>query len=869
MTKKKGKVTPLMKQYFEMKAKHPDALLLFRVGDFYETFGKDAVIASDILGIVLTARNNGGVDIELAGFPHHSLNVYLPKLVKSGLRVAICEQLEKPSKEKKIVKRGITDIVTPGVGTRDALLNHKSNNYLASVVISETRGNSAVALLDLSTGEFLCAQGSKEQIEKILYSFEPSEVLYSRGNKETIKHLSDDFYMYGLDEWVFGLDFCQEKLLEHFKSNSLKGFGIDNLDQAQIAAGCIIYYLQLTENNSLDHINKISKIQDEDYIWIDQFSIRNLELVNSLHPSGVSLLEILDHTKTPMGARLLRKWILLPLTNLESISARQQAVSDLYNNIPEVEELDLLLNQIGDMERLVGKVAMSKINPKELRQLGKSIKLLPSINDKISEIDLKSYLPLNLLQEISNILDQRLSDDPPFNIAKGQTISKGFNAELDELRDLITNSKAILNDLLLKETQSTGIQNLKIGFNNVFGYYFEVTNKYRDHDLIPEEWTRKQTLTNAERYISEDLKILESKILGAEENILTLETHLYEQLLSDLIPHISSVKLVASRLAQLDCFASLAKVAIRNQYHLPNVNDGLEIRIIQGRHPVIEQHLKLDEKYIPNDLFLTNEEQQIIMITGPNMSGKSAILRQTALICLMAQMGSLVPADKADIGLVDRIFTRVGASDNISSGESTFMVEMNETANILNNLSIRSLVLLDEIGRGTSTYDGISIAWSIAEYLHDVSPVKPKTLFATHYHELNELAESHERIKNFNVATKEVDNKIIFLRKLMPGGSNQSFGIHVARMSGMPVEILKRAKQILTHLQSKSIENGSDKERLENLPANDTTQLMIFDLVNEEVMEAINELRNIDIDRLTPIECMIKLKELTTISDKN
>jgi len=852
-----------------MKTKHPDAILLFRVGDFYETFGEDAIKASDILGIVLTARNNGGSDIELAGFPYHSLNVYLPKLVKAGLRVAICEQLEKPSKEKKIVKRGITDIVTPGVGTGDALLNHKSNNYLASLLLSKEGLESAIALLDLSTGEFLCAQGSKDQIEKILYSFEPSEVLYSRANKDSVQHLTDAFYLYALDEWVYGIDFCKEKLIEHFKSNSLKGFGIDNLKNAQIAAGSIIYYLQLTENRSIDHITKISKIHDEDYIWIDQFSIKNLELVSSLHSSGVSLLEILDHTKTPMGARLLRKWILLPLTNIEAILSRQQVVSELYYNIIHLNALDELLAQIGDMERLVGKVAMSKCNPKELHQLRKSILILPKINNNISEFKLTSFAPFRKLERISSLLDQRLAIDPPFNLSKGGVIAKGYNKELDELRELISNSKGILNTLLLKETQATGIQNLKIGFNNVFGYYFEVTNRYKDQDLIPENWKRKQTLTNSERYISEELKLLESKILSAEEKILNLESRLFEELLSDLIPHIASIITVASRLAELDCFASLAKVASRNQYNLPNITEGYEIDIKQGRHPVIEQHLKLDEKYIPNDLYLSNADQQIIMITGPNMSGKSAILRQTALICLMAQMGSYVPADTAIIGLIDRIFTRVGASDNISSGESTFMVEMNETSNILNNLSKRSLVLLDEIGRGTSTYDGISIAWSIAEYLHDVSPAKPKTLFATHYHELNELTESHDRIKNYNVATKEVDDRIIFLRKLLPGGSNQSFGIHVAQMSGMPSEILTRANQILSHLQSKSIESGENQKKLNDLPANESSQLMIFDMVDEEVLEALNELKSLDINTLTPIECMLKLKELSILADKN
>ncbi len=873
-----------MQQYFDMKSKHPDALLLFRVGDFYETFGEDAIKASDILGIVLTARNNGGSDIELAGFPHHSIDLYLPRLVRAGLRVAICEQLEKPSKEKKIVKRGITDIITPGVSTGDALLNHKSNNYLASLRMANEHGSVAIALLELSTGEFLCAEGTLEQIEKILYSFDPSEIIFSRSDKEKVKHLQEDFYLYPLDEWIFGYDFCLEKLLDHLKSNSLKGFGIEDVKNAQIAAGAIIYYLQLTENNSVRHVSKISRIHNEDYVWLDQFSVRNLELVGSLHPSGVSLLQMLDHTKTPMGARLLKKWILLPLTSLEKIEKRQMVVAKMFQDLAVVEELDELIGKVGDLERLVGKIAMGKCNPKELSQLRSAIQLLPEVNATIEKLQLKSFRAPDPLPSVLDMLKERLAEDPPFNIAKGKVIAPGYHKELDELRGLISDSKSVLNDLLLKETQMTGIVNLKIGFNNVFGYYYEVTNKYKDQGLIPEHWARKQTLTNSERYISEELKLLETKILGAEEKILALEAELYQQLLADLIPHISSLQNAANRISTLDCFASLAKVASRNQYSVPNINTSLEIKIKQGRHPVIEQHLGLDEKYIPNDLFLNNDDQQIIMITGPNMSGKSAILRQTALICIMAQMGSFVPAEEASIGLIDRIFTRVGASDNISSGESTFMVEMNETSNILNNLSQRSLLLLDEIGRGTSTYDGISIAWSITEYLHDTCTEKPKTLFATHYHELNELAEKHDRIKNYNVATKEVDNRIIFLRKLLPGGSNQSFGIHVAEMSGMPKEILRRANQILLHLQTKSIENDDQDsqdfqdgqgsrdgrgKKLKDLPDDSGQQLMIFDLVDDKILEAINDLKDIDINTLTPIECMLKLKELSGLADEN
>ena len=863
-----------MRQYFDMKSKHPDALLLFRVGDFYETFGSDAIKTSDILGIVLTSRNNGGSNIELAGFPHHSIDIYLPRLVKAGLRVAICEQLEKPSKEKKIVKRGITDIVTPGVKTSDALLNHKSSNYLASLILNPKDNAAAIALLELSTGEFLCSEGNIEQIEKILYSFEPSEIIYSRPSKKLLHHLEEDFYLYPLDEWIFGYEFCLEKLLDHLKTNSLKGYGIDDTKNAQIAAGAILYYLQLTENNSVQHINKISRIQNDDYVWLDQFSVKNLELVNCLHPSGVSLFNVLDRTKTPMGARLLKKWVLLPLTSIEQIKDRQQVVGELFSSIEIVDGLDELISGIGDLERLVGKIAMGKCNPKELNQLRITILLIPKINLLLDKLKPDAFDQLPLLTSILELLDQRLAENAPFNLSKGMVIAEGYHDDLDELRRIIKDSKSVLNDLLLKETQRTGIVNLKIGYNNVFGYYYEVTNRYKDQDLVPDHWSRKQTLTNSERYISEELKLLETKILGAEDKVLILENELYYQLLNDIIPHVSIMQGVARRLATLDCFSSLAKVASKYQYNAPDVNSGYEILIDQGRHPVIEQHLNLDEKYIPNDLFLGNNDQQIIMITGPNMSGKSAILRQTALICILAQMGSFVPAKQASIGLIDRIFTRVGASDNISSGESTFMVEMNETSNILNNLSQRSLVLLDEIGRGTSTYDGISIAWSIAEYLHDICKEKPKTLFATHYHELNELAEKHERIENYNVATKEVDNRIIFLRKLLPGGSNQSFGIHVAKMSGMPKEILERANQILTHLQTKSIEDDntgrketeSKSEKLRHVP-DSNQQLMIFDMVDDKVMEAINELKDIDINTLTPIECMLKLKELSNLTN--
>lgn len=855
-----------MKQYFELKGKHKDAILLFRVGDFYETFGEDAITASQVLGIVLTARNNGGSNVELAGFPYHSLDVYLPKLVKAGYRVAICEQLEKPSKEKKIVKRGVTDMVTPGIGTSDNLLDQKENNFLGSVYFhNETQ--ISCAFLDLSTGEFLVFEGHNVEIQKLLGTYLPKEVIYSKKSEtEFLELTQESYYSYSLDEWIWQYDYCADKLKDLFKVQNLKGFGIDKLKNGQIAAGAILHYLESSEKKKLSHINKISRIHLDQYVWLDQFTIRNLELVYSNHPSGIPLSQILDKTVTPMGARLLKKWILLPLTDLTKINTRLDIVDILKNSPLISEELDIELKGISDLERIIAKVALGKVNPREIFNIRNSLKRIPDIKCLFEEEEspaLYSMLSqLALLPEVILKIEQSIKPEAPVNLNKGGVIADGYNQDLDDLRDIIGNSKGHLQNLLEQETEKTKIGSLKVGFNNVFGYYFEVTNKYKGQDLIPDNWTRKQTLTNAERYISEELKVLESKILGAEDKIIVLEERIYSEILHWLSAYIQSIQDNAHILAQIDCMNSFAKLSLKNAYCKPTVNESTDLSILQGRHPVIEAHLPLGESYIPNDVKLSNDEEQILLITGPNMSGKSAILRQTALICLMAQIGCFVPATKAEIGIVDRIFTRVGASDNISSGESTFMVEMIETATIMNNLSPRSLILLDEIGRGTSTYDGISIAWSIVEYLHEHKSA-PKTLFATHYHELSQLADKYDRIENYNVATKDLGEKIIFLRKLVKGSSNQSFGIQVAMMSGLPRDIILRAGHILSSLQEKSVEKDTQKkETLSTLEAHSATaQLSMF--VADPKLAAINkQLTTMDINAMTPIECMIKLSEL-------
>jgi len=868
------KVTPLMTQYQQIKTKHPDAILLFRVGDFYETFGEDAIKTSKALGIVLTSRNNGGSDLELAGFPYHSLDLYLPKLVKSGYRVAICEQLEKPSKQKKIVKRGVTEVVTPGIKTDEKLLEYKDNNYLASIHISP-KDDWGVAFLDISTGEFLVSQGDKNTIEKLIQNFEPSEIIYSKSYKKQYeKTFGSRFYTYPIDEWVYTYDFSRENLLEHFEVISLKGFALEELKSAQIAAGSILHYLSSTENKNLKHISTIQRIYDEKYMWLDRFTIKNLELIYPQYHSGTALLSVIDKTTSPMGARLLKKWVLLPLVSTNAINQRLDIVEYFFDNNYEGEDINLYLKKIGDLERLISKVSLGKINPREILMLNRGLKALVHIKEileKAKNTHLNAFGDqIVLCDKIRERISTEINEEVPVSIAKGNVIADGVNEELDELRHLINNSKEVLNGILEREKEKTGIEKLKINFNNVFGYFLEVTHKYKD--MVPEEWIRKQTLTNSERYITPELKELETKILNAEEKIQTLEERLFQDIVIDLMNYIAPIQLDAHILSQIDVLISFSTVAYKNRYTKPVVNESHMIDIREGRHPVIEQFMEPGENYVPNDIYLNNEDMQIMMITGPNMSGKSAILRQTALITLLAQIGSFVPASAATIGIVDKLFTRVGASDNISSGESTFMVEMNETANILNNVSSRSLILLDEIGRGTSTYDGISIAWALTEFLHENPKANPKTLFATHYHELNELEPKFERIKNFNVSTKEIGNKVIFLRKLVTGGSQHSFGIHVARMSGMPRMIIERAYEILAQLEQKmrdNDENVSIGKKLKTMPRQTAIQLSIFDKVDETAGLLKKELLEMDLNSMTPIDCMLKLNELKKIVEKD
>ncbi|EJF53164.1 DNA mismatch repair protein MutS [Saprospira grandis DSM 2844] len=873
-SKKKTKVTPLMAQYNDFKQKYADAVLLFRVGDFYETFGSDAVLASKVLGITLTARNNGSSKIELAGFPHHSLDTYLPKLVRAGYRVAVCDQLEKPSKQKKIVKRGVVELVTPGITTNDNILDHKSNNFLAALHIGR-KDQLGLALLDISTAEFLVVEGNTASIDKLLQNFQPAEIIYAKNQKkELLDRFGERYYTYGIEDWVFMPDYSREKLLEQFEVSSLKGFGIEQLEMAQIAAGAILHYVQTTENKNLKHIVQIARIPTDRYVWMDSFTIRNLELVGSAYSSGVSLLDVMDKTISPMGSRLLRKWVLMPRKDLTSIVSRHEVVQAFI----EQPNLALLiaeqLQQLGDLERLVAKIPLGKINPREVRQLQRSILALGPIKEALAQDQQPQLQSIAERMQLCPLLCQRvdnwLKEEPAVKTDKGGFIANGVSEELDELRDLIANSREHLERIRVQEAKETGIDKLKIGFNNVFGYYLEVTNRYKDKDLIPDHWVRKQTLTNSERYISEELKQLEGKILSAEEKIIALEQKLFGELVLFLNDYIRPVQTNAQLVAQLDCLHSYHVLALEQNYCRPQMHEGLEIEIKAGRHPVIEQQLKAGELYVPNDIFLDNERQQVLMITGPNMSGKSALLRQTALISLMAQMGAFVPADSAKLGLIDRIFTRVGASDNISSGESTFMVEMNETASILNNISNRSLILLDEIGRGTSTYDGISIAWAIAEYLHNHPTARPKTLFATHYHELNELAQQFDRIKNFHVATKELGKKVIFLRKLKAGGSEHSFGIHVAKMAGMPPQLILRASEILAQLeeqrsaQEEKAESLGDKlKAVQNVQA---MQLNIFDAAPDPRFEKMRDyVEALDLNRMTPIESMLKLLEIKKI----
>ena len=862
---KTKKVTPLMKQYNAIKTKHPDALLLFRVGDFYETFGEDAVKAAQILGIELTHRNNGGDQTELAGFPHHSLNTYLPKLVKAGQRVAICDQLEDPKQTKSIVKRGVTELVTPGVALNDDILQAKRNNFLAAVHFG--RKQLGVAFLDISTGEFLTAEGSAEQLDKLLQNFGPNEVLVSKDHRKEFTELfGQAYHTFYLEDWVYQEDYALERLTGHFNVKSLQGYGVAKLEQGIIASGAVLHYLSETQHRQLQHVNKIQRIADEHYVWMDRFTVRNLELYHSNHVNAVTLLEVIDKTISPMGGRLLKRWLALPLKLKDPIIERLEIVSFLQKENALLHRIREGIKKMGDLERLTAKIATGRISPKEVVQLKNSLEAVVPIKEWAMAADNEALQhlgsALHACEDLRSKIKERLDESAPVQIGKGTTIAEGYSEELDELRQLAFSSKDYLDRMLARETETTGISSLKIASNNVFGYYIEVRNTHKDK--VPESWIRKQTLVNAERYITEELKEYEAKILGAEERILSLEQQLFEQLLVWMQSHIQAVQGNAQRIAKLDCLCGFAQLAQENSYCRPTIDEGTALEIVSGRHPVIEKQLPLGEAYIANDLKLNREEQQLIMITGPNMSGKSAILRQTALIVILAQMGSFVPAESARIGVVDKLFTRVGASDNISMGESTFMVEMNETASILNNLSDRSLVLLDEIGRGTSTYDGISIAWAIAEYLHE-HPSKPKTLFATHYHELNDMTQSFARIKNYNVAVKELKDRVLFMRKLVAGGSEHSFGIHVAKMAGMPQHVIQKAGKMLKKLeQSHSGEKIADSLQA----AQNEMQLSFFHLDDPLLEEIKEEILHLDIDTLTPVEALMKLNEIKRLLDR-
>ena len=850
-----------MKQYNAIKEKYPDAMLLFRVGDFYETFGEDAKKAAGVLGIILTKRGAGSeTETALAGFPHHSLNTYLPKLVKAGMRVAICDQLENPKMTKTIVKRGVTELITPGVSLNDEVLQSKSNNFLAAVHFGKRL--LGVSFLDVSTGEYLLAQGNEEYIDKLLQNFSPSEVLVQKQFKQRFKELFDDrFYTFFLDDWVFQKEYGVETLHNHFGVNSLQGFGVQEMPEGIVAAGAVLYYLSETQHNKLQHIQNISRIAEDKYVWMDRFTVRNLELYNSTSHNAVTLLNVIDKTISPMGGRLLKRWLALPLKSVEKIHYRHELVKYCIENDDFLETIQYQLQQISDIERLISKVATGKVSPRETVLLKNSLQAILPIKEKALDSKNKSINALgnNILDcsEVILKIETILFNDAPVNINKGGAIASGVSKELDDLRAISNSGKEYLDSMLARESERTAIPSLKISFNNVFGYYIEVRNTHKDK--VPEEWIRKQTLVNAERYITEELKEYETKILGAEEKIQELEQRLFAELVQHIIQFVQPIQQNAQTVAQIDCLLSFAILAISNNYVRPVIDESTEIEIKNGRHPVIEKQLPIGEEYIANDLVLNRNQQQIIMITGPNMSGKSAILRQTALIVLLAQMGSYVPAQNARIGVVDKIFTRVGASDNISMGESTFMVEMNETASILNNISERSLVLLDEIGRGTSTYDGISIAWAIAEYLHE-HPSKAKTLFATHYHELNEMTTSFERIKNFNVSVKELKDTIIFLRKLVAGGSNHSFGIHVAKLAGMPNQVIHRASKILKQLEKK--QTGEDvKETLKGVQQDDM-QLSFFQLDDPLLEDLRDEILSTNLDTLTPIEALMKLNEI-------
>ncbi|EAQ49834.1 MULTISPECIES: DNA mismatch repair protein MutS [Leeuwenhoekiella] len=866
-TTKKKSVTPLMKQYNSIKAKYPDALLLFRVGDFYETFGEDAVKAAGILGIILTNRNNGSERTELAGFPHHSLNTYLPKLVKAGCRVAICDQLEDPKQTKSIVKRGVTELVTPGVSLNDEVLHSKSNNFLGAIHYGKRL--LGLSFLDVSTGEFLTTQGDVAYIDKLLQNFNPSELLVSKSQKTAFKEdFGTDFHLFFQEDWVFKPDYAHESLNKHFDTKSLKGFGIEHLEEGIIAAGAALHYLSETQHNKLQHISSIGRIAEDAYVWLDRFTIRNLELYQGTSAKAITLLDVIDKTISPMGGRLLKRWLALPLKTLETIKERHAIVEFIINHTDFHEKIATHIKKIGDVERLISKVATGKVSPREIILLKNSLEAMIPVKSLAENADNKALQILgekiNNLEHLRTKIKETINEDAPVNVLKGNSIASGFNQELDELRNLATSGKDYLDKMLERETEQTGITSLKIASNNVFGYYIEVRNTHKDK--VPESWIRKQTLVNAERYITDELKEYEAKILGAEERILTIEQQLFAELVTWITQFIEPVQTNAYIIAQLDCLRSYATLAQENNYCRPELDDSFELEITEGRHPVIEKQLPISEPYIANDTYLDRDSQQMIMITGPNMSGKSAILRQTALIVLLAQMGSFVPAQAARIGIVDRIFTRVGASDNISMGESTFMVEMNETASILNNISERSLVLLDEIGRGTSTYDGISIAWAISEYLHE-HPARPKTLFATHYHELNDMGETFSRIKNYNVSVKELKDNVLFLRKLIPGGSAHSFGIHVAKMAGMPQQVLHRANKMLAQLE-KSNRKEEQKAAL-NQAEDDEMQLSFFNLDDPLLEEIKEEIIHTDIDTLTPVEALMKLNEIKRMLVRN
>ena len=861
-------LTPMMKQFLDLKAKHPDAVMLFRCGDFYETYSTDAIVAAEILGITLTKRANGkGKTIEMAGFPHHALDTYLPKLVRAGKRVAICDQLEDPKMTKKLVKRGITELVTPGVSINDNILNYKENNFLAAVHFG--KASCGVAFLDISTGEFLTAEGPFDYIDKLLNNFGPKEILFERGKRLMFEgNFGSKFFTFELDDWVFTETTAREKLLKHFETKNLKGFGVEHLKNGIIASGAILQYLTMTQHTQIGHITSLARIEEDKYVRLDKFTVRSLELIGSMNDGGSSLLNVIDRTISPMGARLLKRWIVFPLKDEKPINERLNVVEYFFRQPDFKELIEEQLHLVGDLERIISKVAVGRVSPREVVQLKVALQAIEPIKQACLEADNASLNrigeQLNLCISIRDRIAKEINNDPPLLINKGGVIKDGVNEELDELRRISYSGKDYLLQIQQRESEQTGIPSLKVAYNNVFGYYIEVRNIHKDK--VPQEWIRKQTLVNAERYITQELKVYEEKILGAEDKILVLETQLYTDLVQALTEFIPQIQINANQIARLDCLLSFANVARENNYIRPVIEDNDVLDIRQGRHPVIEKQLPIGEKYIANDVMLDSASQQIIIITGPNMAGKSALLRQTALITLLAQIGSFVPAESAHIGLVDKIFTRVGASDNISVGESTFMVEMNEAADILNNVSSRSLVLFDELGRGTSTYDGISIAWAIVEYIHEHPKAKARTLFATHYHELNEMEKSFKRIKNYNVSVKEVDNKVIFLRKLERGGSEHSFGIHVAKMAGMPKSIVKRANTILKQLESDNRQQGISGKPLTEVSENRSgMQLSFFQLDDPILCQIRDEILNLDVNNLTPIEALNKLNDIKKI----